>query len=859
MLSVALTAAFVAHGSVITPEQALARLAGSRMKAPGKGNAELLHTTLTPAGSPAVYVFGHADSDGYMLLSADDAAVPMLGYAEYGEFDTKAMPPAMKWWLDEYGRQIEFAATHGHSAPGGETAALVRSRAGREAIAPMISTHWDQVEPFNEMCPLMGTERTYTGCVATAMAQVMKYWNYPARGTGSISYTAETLQKKLTMDFSTRPFEWDKMVDDYLPGQYTDETADAVAYLMKACGYAVKMDYSTDASGALAMYIPRALTHYFGYDGNALYTLRAYHSAAEWETLIYDNLKNVGPLLYGGSSNIGGGHSFVCDGYSTDGYFHFNWGWTGMSDGYFALNALNPDALGSGGGQGGGYNFDQDALLGIRPPTGDPVVEQPIRITQMGSLTASVKDSALSISLDFQADPMWVNYNATNMNFALGAKFVPEAGGDSIVARIYSKDLRLQPGYGVSADLVKAGCNLDDLSLADGSYRVSVVTIAADQADEASAADWLDPFTFYSYTTTARLVKADGAYAIDCDPAPMLRITDAGFSTTLYYGCLQKVYLTVENETDIELSSGYAPLLATSGGDLQFVGESVSITVEPHSSYTCEWVTDLYALSNSANVYKETDYLLTFLDENTFKVLNQSYLKDVTMKPAPSAPRLALRDTPTVTDAEMSTLDEGSYIANVASITNPYEIEITMPLELTRGYCAYYIAACVCEFDEENPGVVSILTSGASPLFIDGTSINPLRPVAIEADVTATLSCPLMVAGKNYPIICTYVASNGLTPISGGGALYLTLGGASGFSDSETTNTNLRIGYDASATTAVAVSAEPVVEMQACDLYGRVVATSQCGVLNLGNCSPGPVIVSARDASGRYASLKIAR
>ena len=209
----------------------------------------------------------------------------------------------------------------------------------------MITAMWDQIEPYNNMAPLYGSERTYTGCVATTMAMVMDYWNYPEKGQGKVSYTASTIGKRIELDFSKRKFDWDNMLRSYdIDGEYSAEQTDAVAYLMKACGYAVKMDYSTSASATLAMYIGQAMAKYFNYDPNYRYELRLHHSSSEWEQIIYDNLKNAGPVLYGGGSYLGGGHSFVCDGYDGNGFFHFNWGWSGISNGYFSLDALQPDA-----------------------------------------------------------------------------------------------------------------------------------------------------------------------------------------------------------------------------------------------------------------------------------------------------------------------------------------------------------------------------------------------------------------------------------------------------------------------------------------------------------------------------------
>lgn len=383
-----------AQAAHVTPEEALARAAKDMpAKTPAKlrmATPHLAHTALSPDGSPAVYVFNAAGRTGYMLLPADDTARPVLGYCDEGSFDADAMPPAMKWWLDEYSAQIEYASSRLQNYPSSQ---LPNYTPAREAIEPMITAMWDQIEPYNNMAPLYGSERTYTGCVATTMAMVMDYWNYPEKGQGKVSYTASTIGKRIELDFSKRKFDWDNMLRSYdIDGEYSAEQTDAVAYLMKACGYAVKMDYSTSASATLAMYIGQAMAKYFNYDPNYRYELRLHHSSSEWEQIIYDNLKNAGPVLYGGGSYLGGGHSFVCDGYDGNGFFHFNWGWSGISNGYFSLDALQPDALGSGGGAGGGYSFTQDAVLGIQPPTGAPAEPRVETFVQMGSLSGSVSD-----------------------------------------------------------------------------------------------------------------------------------------------------------------------------------------------------------------------------------------------------------------------------------------------------------------------------------------------------------------------------------------------------------------------------------------------------------------------------------
>ncbi|MDE6338745.1 MAG: C10 family peptidase, partial [Muribaculaceae bacterium] len=555
----------------INPEEALQR-AGSASsfiatKGIEKASPRLVHTALSEKGSPAVYVFNNADDRGFLILSADDAAIPVLGYSESGSFTADNIPPQLEWWLSEYGRQIEFAREK--NLPPCKPAKRSISRSGaRVAIGPLMKTKWDQVQPYNGQCPLEGTDRTWTGCVATAMAQVMKYWNYPEKGTGSITYSIESLEKKVTMNFGLKNFDWGKMSDTYIEGQYTQEEADAVAYLMKACGYSVKMQYSMDASGALAMNIGHALTKYFNYDPNVLYTLRQYYSSEQWEEMIYDNLLNVGPIMYGGGSTLGGGHSFVCDGYDGEGMFHFNWGWSGMSDGYFALDALNPDSLGIGGGTGGGYNFSQDAVFGIQPPTGKPVEQRAAFITQEGDLSGRVSANALYFSLVNSGEGMWVNYNPVNLKVKFGAMFYPQGDSDAkpVYYDISDKRLSLEPGYGTSPQVLGANINLKTLGLADGIYKVVCGSVEVQPGTTSLPTDgtgFVEIRPTYGLPNYFTLKVENGKYSVTNDlPAP-LKIKGE-IVGDLYYGALTTVRVTVENPSDFERSSGFAPVFMLS-------------------------------------------------------------------------------------------------------------------------------------------------------------------------------------------------------------------------------------------------------------------------------------------------------
>lgn len=738
----------------ISPEEALARLGigtSGAMKAPG---LKLAYTTDTEAGSPAVYVFNRPANGGYMIASADDMAYPLLGYTDSGTFDAENMPPQLKWWLEEYARQIHYASRHDNVL--GKENAKKAPRAEREAISPQIQTRWDQVAPFNNQCPLYGTERTYTGCVATAMAQVMNYWKYPSVGQGSISYDCEALSKRLSLNFANRQFEWDHMLDSYNYGQYSDEEASAVAYLMKTAGYSVKMNYSQSSSGALAMNIANAMKKYFNYDPNMLYTLRMYYSAAEWETMIYENLKNVGPILYGGSSMMGGGHSFICDGYDGDGYFHFNWGWSGMSDGYYLLDALNPESLGSGGGAGGGYNFTQDAVFGIQPPTGLPEEERPLKMTQMGSLAGFISGDELKFDLFAEESAMWVNYNPTTMKLKFGAIFEPQGDTDGETKFILVSDqaFSVAPGYGTDPAHLNPTVNLADAELSDGTYKVTFATIPT----EGENPQYLPVKECYGYYNYVILKKEGTIYTLDINPVDRLTVKDGGIIGDLYYGCLSKVSITVANDNEIELTKGFAPALLSDGA-VYFLGESIYLTVQPGEEVTREWTTSFALLQQILGFVTDTEFQFTFFDESTYNFYDQDLLKTVVMKPMLEYPEIVMSGAPEIKGAEKVREKVDRQMLDVYVVKDRMNIDVQASFMLREGFFSYYMYACACPavFSSMGSYDVEILAYSGYPMVMETNE---------EALFNTVLAMPTAEPGKYYMLLMAYDIQGTLMPVS---------------------------------------------------------------------------------------------
>lgn len=318
------------------------------------------------------YVFNREDNNGFILVSGDDRYKAILGYTDSGYFDIDNIPANFQYWLDCYKNELkrlsqlpgDFNLTQqGESSNSNEYKSKVEPLLGKIAF--------NQDAPYNNLCPdVPDGERSVTGCVATAMAQVMKFHQYPTHGVGQHSYRTTTVKLNLSADFENTTYDWNNTLDTYTPGGYFEEQATAVATLMYHCGVAVDMDYHYIVSNAYDTSIAGALVDYFNYDAATVkYCNRDYYTTDEWKSLIKKELSNDHPVIYNGQS-AAGGHSFVCDGYDEDGLFHINWGWGGQSNGYFELNILSPGIEGIGSGYGG-YSFRQSAIIGIQPLKGE--------------------------------------------------------------------------------------------------------------------------------------------------------------------------------------------------------------------------------------------------------------------------------------------------------------------------------------------------------------------------------------------------------------------------------------------------------------------------------------------------------
>lgn len=317
------------------------------------------------------YVFNREDTDGFVVVAGDDVVYPILGYGMQQQFEKDSMPANLRGWFESYQRQINWIRENKQEASKEVSAAWSQVRQGSMQLksggTQLTTVLWDQMTPYNNLCPVVNGERTPTGCVATSTAIAMQYHKWPDVGQGSHSYTSQTYNLSLSATFNT-PYQWNNMPSTYTAGQYTTEQAQNVATLMYDCGVFSEMNYAPGNSGALTLTAAQGLVNYMKYDKSLHVLQRENYQTAEWESIIKGELDDNRPVVYGGENDKNEGHQFIIDGYNEADYYHVNWGWSGLANGYYLLSVLEPEVQGTGGNSGGGFSLGQDAIISMKKP-----------------------------------------------------------------------------------------------------------------------------------------------------------------------------------------------------------------------------------------------------------------------------------------------------------------------------------------------------------------------------------------------------------------------------------------------------------------------------------------------------------
>lgn len=415
-----------------------------------------------PANVQALQVLGQnsqltvlgTQTGGFAVIANDDSFSAVLGYSDNQYSSNPA--PAFVWWMNAMNESLEKALANGESVE-----PVKRDAAYKTSVPALLTSIWGQGEPYNNMTPVYpgdnGDEHYVVGCVATAMAQVMRYHKYPEVGEGSRSYrfapgggvSAVTLKA----NFGETHYDWDNMLDSYPEGSYTDTEADAAALISSHCGIAVKMTYTKDGSGSYSEEALKALRSYFRYNPNIKYFNRDYYPKDEWMNLVYRELSDGCPIIYGGQSTSGG-HCFVLDGYNAQGLVHVNWGWNGQMDGYFDIGSLN------------GYSTNQ-TLVQARllndsnfPDTYYSIWGLPQKV-EASKTAAGVVTIKSQQAYQMDVDPFTGGIYVIAINQETGTVY-PVAVASSNISN-------MKFGYGVS---LSGGASFDATTLPNGTYRI---------------------------------------------------------------------------------------------------------------------------------------------------------------------------------------------------------------------------------------------------------------------------------------------------------------------------------------------------------------------------------------------------
>lgn len=347
-------------------------------------NIDLAYTFRTESGMAGAYAFNF--NGGFVIVAANDLSSPILGYSDQGNFDYDTAPDGMLFMMSEHMRGIETLAAQKHAATSDvlarwkniEEHGVMHLDKGAPVVDFLVHLKWNQDAPYNMYAP----GGCPTGCVATAMAQLMKYWEWPTQGTGEHSYYASGYGQQYA-NFGETTYDWANMLDSYSIGSPTPEQKEAVAVLMYHCGVSVDMAYEPDGSGAYSVDVPVSINNYFSYSDHSTHITKG-GNYDEWIALLKSNIDQRIPLYYSGQGPQGG-HAFICDGYDVDDLFHFNWGWGGASNGYFLIDGENFEYSGS---QAIVYDFIPDYIYNTMPaaPTNLSIsVESDVSLT--GHLT----------------------------------------------------------------------------------------------------------------------------------------------------------------------------------------------------------------------------------------------------------------------------------------------------------------------------------------------------------------------------------------------------------------------------------------------------------------------------------------
>ena len=422
----------------------------------GRSALRLAHAETSALDSRLTDYYVINADDAFVIIAGDDRVTGMLAYGQ-GQLDLSNLPCGMQWWLNSQKEQMEWLHAHPDFV-------LEQREPSRSQVKPLLVSTWSQSEPYNNQCPVYHGHLCVTGCVATAMAQLLYYWKYPVQVTETLpAYTSQSLGIYMPA-LEPVEFNWAAMQDTYLSSDTESEGAQAAAQLTLYCAQSVKMNFLYGTSGANTNHIPNVLSTYFGFKSSAHCEYRENFTTQGWADFIYNELANNRPVVYSGSK-ASGGHAFICDGYDGEGMFHINWGWNSQSNGYFLLNVLNPDLQGTGSATGVyGYIYNQAVIVGIEP--GEGTNEFALTATDLSLNGTTTTRSGTNYDFRATVTGLFRNFTSQVMAVSYGWALYQDGNFMSMLYETYHSSLK--PGYYITSNrTLKFGSGITS-----GTYRI---------------------------------------------------------------------------------------------------------------------------------------------------------------------------------------------------------------------------------------------------------------------------------------------------------------------------------------------------------------------------------------------------
>lgn len=589
------------------------------------------------------FIYNNGNS-GFVIVSGDDAVEPILAYSDEGAFVTENIPEQVRGWLQMYADEMAHLTYTSTATFDNSERKQRKASSYPESVAPLLKYNgepiqWDQNTPFNNDCPSRLGYLCPTGCVATAFAQIMYYHRWPEHGQGGTkTYISYPNDFSLSFNYSGANFDYNKMLPHYYYGNYTEEQAAEAAKLSYAIGVAVDMQYDIAGSGAYSVFCGDPIIKYFNYDKNLHYAFRDYFTRDEWIDMIKKELSEGRPICYAGSSTSVG-HQFIFDGYDRNDRVHVNWGWAGMSDGYFALSVLAPSSTGTGGGSvtSGGFIYHQAMWMGMQRPT---ETSTPVSFMTINSFSANM-DSYTPYNLEINKTNAMVGETIVlstteiaNLSVAfkgvIGA-VIEDMNGNQIVlnqsteksfacgAFITDKAITSQECV-IPADLADGNYTLYFASKANGELRWSRMRAAEGYCDhyEMNVVDGMVTFSYNGNVETDGTLVADHAIYTKCRSQFTAKIKNE--NKREYFG-VAHVGIYKEDE------NGNPTLIAICGK------EQVSLPYDEDVEIVFRGAIEAVSKDVAVN---QGDYKACVILENQGKYYQASESIDITIKRIPS-------------------------------------------------------------------------------------------------------------------------------------------------------------------------------------------------------------------------------